>query len=88
MKICPKTGSACTSSGCDPTNLIHCSKAMIWKLGTTTDIVPIGLGEISKPMNVNTKPAHRIEVDGYWILIDPSMPDEVFERFKRKLEIN
>jgi hypothetical protein len=73
MKICPKTGKRCDNDNCPK-----------YGCAITT---PYGTGIVSPSMNVNTKPAHRIEIDGYWVLIDPSMPDEVFERFKRKLEL-
>ena len=31
-------------------------------------------GEISKSMGVNTKPAHRLMINNYWVLIDSSAP--------------
>ncbi len=37
---------------------------------------------ISSSMGVNTKPAHRLEYCGYWILVDLSMPEATFERIK------
>lgn len=29
-------------------------------------------GEISKSMNVNTRPAFKFEINGYWLLLDPN----------------
>jgi hypothetical protein len=39
-------------------------------------------GQVSTSMGVNTKPAHSIEYLGYWIKVDPKMPQELFERVK------
>jgi hypothetical protein len=33
-------------------------------------------GQVSTSMGVDTKPAHCFEIDGYWVLVDPNMPDE------------
>ena len=35
---------------------------------------------MSQSMGVNTKPAYRFEIDGYWVLVDPNMPEEMFNR--------
>jgi molybdopterin-biosynthesis enzyme MoeA-like protein len=35
-------------------------------------------GLYSESMGVNTKPAHKIEIDGHWILFDPNMSEEKF----------
>jgi hypothetical protein len=36
-------------------------------------------GEISKSMGVDTRPAHKFEVNGYWVMVDPKMPIEQFK---------
>jgi hypothetical protein len=35
-------------------------------------------GLYSESMGVNTKPAHKIEIDGHWILFDPNMSEDKF----------
>ena len=40
-------------------------------------------GEVSKSMGVDTKPAHRFEINGYWIMVDSKMPDENFKLLKK-----
>ena len=42
-------------------------------------------GVISKSMGINTKPAHRFEVDGYWVMVDPQAPIDWVEELKKKL---
>jgi len=42
-------------------------------------------GEISKSMGVDTKPAHRFEINGFWVLVDSKMPKHEFEKFKQAL---
>jgi hypothetical protein len=37
----------------------------------------------SKSMGVNTKPAHRLMVGEFWVLVDPNMPLEQFETISR-----
>jgi hypothetical protein len=41
--------------------------------------------KISPSMNVNTRPAHRFEINGYWVLVDPKMPENEFENIKQQL---
>lgn len=36
------------------------------------------VGEISPSMRVDTKPAHKLEYNGHWILFSPSMSIEQF----------
>lgn len=43
-------------------------------------------GDISPSMNVNTKPDHRITINGHWVLIDPKMPKDEFITLANKLE--
>ena len=45
-------------------------------------------GEISTSMGVNTKPAHSFEANGYWILIDPKMPEKDFLKLKEIILAN
>jgi hypothetical protein len=40
-------------------------------------------GELSKSMGVDTKPAHRFKIDGYWVMVDSKMPNENFELLKK-----
>ena len=40
-------------------------------------------GEVSKSMGVDTKPAHKFEINGYWVMVDSKMPDENFELLKK-----
>ena len=36
-------------------------------------------GEISKSMGIDTKPAHKFEINGYWVMVDPKMSKACFE---------
>lgn len=45
-------------------------------------------GTISKSMGVNTRPAHRFEIGDHWVLVDPKMDDEMFERMRNAVDIN
>ena len=38
-------------------------------------------GVISTAMGVNTRPAHRFEYKGHWVLVDPNMPEGMFNDF-------
>lgn len=40
------------------------------------------LGEISKSMGVDTKPAHKFQIGEYWVMADPKMPQPMFEKLK------
>lgn len=42
-------------------------------------------GIISESMGVNTKPAHKFNVKGYWILVDPTITDDMLENLKNCL---
>lgn len=46
------------------------------------------IGEISPSMRVNTKPAKRFEIAGHWVLVDPNMPDSMFEKLKMAIVIH
>jgi hypothetical protein len=37
-------------------------------------------GDFSHSMGVNTRPAHRFKINGYWVLIDGNMSDEDFKK--------
>jgi len=37
-------------------------------------------GKFSHSMGINTKPAHRFKINGYWVLIDGNMPEEDFKK--------
>ncbi len=39
-------------------------------------------GTTSHSMGVNTKPAHRLDFNGHWILIDPTIPESKLEHIK------
>ncbi len=39
-------------------------------------------GEISKSMGVDTKPAHKLDVNGFWVLVDPNAPVELVRDLK------
>ncbi len=43
-------------------------------------------GEISTSMNVNTRPTHKLEYKGYYVMIDGKMPIEDFNELKEKLK--
>lgn len=45
-------------------------------------------GEISKSMGVETKPAHKLEIGGYWVLVDPKMPQPMIDRLKMAVMIH
>lgn len=45
-------------------------------------------GVISTAMGVNTRPAHRFEYKGHWVLVDPNMPDEMFKNFTSLIELS
>jgi hypothetical protein len=42
-------------------------------------------GEISKSMNINTRPAHKFEINGYWVMVDSKMPTSEFNHIKNEL---
>jgi hypothetical protein len=42
-------------------------------------------GEFSHSMGVNTRPAHRFKINGYWVLIDGNMPTEDFKKIVETL---
>lgn len=46
------------------------------------------IGEISPSMRVDTKPAKRFEIAGHWVLVDPNMPDQMFEKLKMAVIIH
>lgn len=46
------------------------------------------IGEISHSMRVNTKPAKRFEIAGHWVLVDPNMPDWMFDNLKMAIMIH
>ena len=39
-------------------------------------------GKPSPSMGVNTKPAHKMKWNGYWIDFDPKMPEHVFQHLR------
>ena len=43
-------------------------------------------GEVSKSMGVDTKPAHKFEINGYWVMVDPKMPKESFQNLESKVK--
>jgi len=43
------------------------------------------IGEISPSMGVNTKPAKDYIIGGYWLKIDPNMPDWMFDKLKEAI---
>ena len=43
-------------------------------------------GEVSKSMNIQTRPAHRFEINGYWILVDPTMSEDFFKFIEEKMK--
>lgn len=45
-------------------------------------------GLYSESMGVNTRPSKKIDIDGYWILVDPNMPDSMFENLKMAIVIH
>jgi hypothetical protein len=42
-------------------------------------------GEVSKSMGVDTKTAHRFEINGYWVMVDSKMPTSEFNHIKNEL---
>jgi hypothetical protein len=42
-------------------------------------------GDFSHSMGVNTRPAHRFKINGYWVLVDGNMPDEDFKKIVEAL---
>jgi hypothetical protein len=42
-------------------------------------------GQISKSMGVDTKPAHKFKIGEYWVMVDPNMPEEMFNFYKNKI---
>lgn len=45
-------------------------------------------GVVSESMGVNTKPAHQIDLEGYWVLIDSKAPIELIEKLKMAIAIH
>lgn len=45
-------------------------------------------GVISTAMGVNTRPAHRFEYKGHWVLVDQKMPDEMFDNFTSLIDFH
>lgn len=45
-------------------------------------------GLYSESMGVNTKPSKKIDIAGYWVLVDPNMPDWMFEKLKMAIVIH
>jgi hypothetical protein len=43
-------------------------------------------GEVSKSMGVDTKPAHMFEINGYWVLVDPTMSEDFFKFIEEKMK--
>jgi hypothetical protein len=43
-------------------------------------------GEISKSMGVDTKPAHKLNYRGHWVLVAPEMPEKDLEDMKNALK--
>jgi len=43
------------------------------------------IGIFSKAMGVNTKPSHKINLNGYWILVDGQMPEKEFLKLKNHI---
>jgi hypothetical protein len=39
-------------------------------------------GIVSPSMAVDTRPAHKLEIAGYWILVDPNMPISLVRKIK------
>lgn len=74
MRICPRTNRECQLTSCtgECMPIPHIHTPLKWE------------GEFSTSMNVNTRPAHRFEVNGFWVLVDPKMPEKDFEKFKAK----
>jgi hypothetical protein len=42
---------------------------------------------VSEAMGVNTKPAHQIDLEGYWILVDPKMPEKLLKKLEMVIAI-
>lgn len=45
-------------------------------------------GEISKSMGIDTKPAYKLEIQGYWVLVDPNAPKKFIEDLKMAIAIH
>ena len=45
-------------------------------------------GEISKSMGVDTKPAHKFEINGYWLMLDPNADKATVEEVESLVKIN
>jgi hypothetical protein len=45
------------------------------------------VGEISKSMGVDSKPSHKLNINGYWVLIDGKMPKEMFKQIQKDLKL-
>jgi hypothetical protein len=39
-------------------------------------------GEVSKSMGVDTKPAHKFKINGYWVMVDSKMSEKDFNKLK------
>jgi uncharacterized paraquat-inducible protein A len=37
-------------------------------------------GEISKSMGIDTKPAHKFEINGFWLMLDPNADEATVEQ--------
>jgi len=37
-------------------------------------------GEISKSMGINTRPSHKFEINGYWLMLDPNADEATIEQ--------
>ena len=56
------------------------------KINETGIQPPTSKENIYKDMGVNTRPAHKLEINGYWILVDSKMPTEEFLKLKNKIQ--
>lgn len=43
-------------------------------------------GEISKSMGVDTKPAHKFEINGYWLMLDPNADEATVKMLRDFIE--
>jgi hypothetical protein len=59
-----------------------------WMRRISTIEVEMEPGQISKTMGVNTSPAHKIEIAGFWVLIDPQMPKHIVNNIEMACMIN
>jgi hypothetical protein len=55
-------------------------------ISKTETQLPSSEENISKSMGVNTRPSHRMTINGYWILVDSKMPTEEFLKLKKQIE--